>query len=578
MSNFRTLRLLLFVLIGCFVTNKAISNKIMASDLTWSCIGQDSFLIKLVVYRDCNGDFLISTPVIASCFQTGSEITRYLINPGTPVDITPICGSMSNCTRCQNLSCPFPYGIHRYTMHGIINLSNAGSCCKIKIEWQQCCRATSTTISGNSNFYTEAVLNRCLSPCDNSPTFTDPPIAILCKDQNVGYCGGMQDIDVNSTGGLADSFAFEWTAPLIADSIPITYLSPYSYDKPIEFLGFPYDTLPYPQGFLLDREIGFFQFRPVKNGTTQFVQKGIEYRDGKYIGEIRREFYFVVITCPTNNPPTITTLNGIRSKSICSGETVSFDFIADDPDTNDTVYISWNNSIPGATWSTTNGQVKHPTGTLTWATRDEYARSLPYTFTVTAKDDACPVRGSFTESYQITINPRPQASIIITDSCCFTFWLLAQRIQGSGPSYLWKGENFQFRPEVGSIVWHKFSQPGIYPFTMTMTASGCSKTYFDTIIADTLSFISEKLISKPDFKIYPNPASDYVNIVYQGFSKWEGRIQVFDPNTKLVSSFQLDFNQTNNSYKLPLIAYTPGIYLLKLENNSGSILLKLLKQ
>jgi len=46
---------------------------------------------------------------------------------------------------------------------------------------------------------------------------------------------------------------------------------------------------------------------------------------------------------------------------------------------------------------------------------------------------------------------------------------------------LWQGDNFVFNPKVGPFVWHKFSQYGIYPFTMTMTASGNSQGYFDTI-------------------------------------------------------------------------------------------------
>jgi hypothetical protein len=64
-----------FVLI--FSQYQTMANKIMASDLTWRCVGQDSFLVKLVVYTDCNGEALISTPIIASCSQIGTEIQKY---------------------------------------------------------------------------------------------------------------------------------------------------------------------------------------------------------------------------------------------------------------------------------------------------------------------------------------------------------------------------------------------------------------------------------------------------------------------------------------------------------------------
>jgi len=227
----------------------------MASDLTWTCIGQDSFMIKLVVYRDCNGDLLNTTPIIASCFQTASEITRISINPGTPVDITPACNI--NCTRCQSLSCSFPYGIQRYTMQGMINLSGAGSCCNIKMSWEQCCRNGSiTTGADGENFYTEATLNRCLSPCDNSPSFENYPIAILCIGQDVTFCQCYQDIDINPTGGLSDSMAFEWTEPLSGANSPIAYTGSYTFNKPICFWGFPNDNLPFPRGIHLNTQSG----------------------------------------------------------------------------------------------------------------------------------------------------------------------------------------------------------------------------------------------------------------------------------------------------------------------------------
>ena len=208
MKKFSAIYLLVLALSCCFTTNKVIATQIMGSDLTWRCVGQDSLLITLTVYRDCNGTALNSTPIIASCIQTGIEITRLTLNTVTPVDVTPVCNS--GCTRCQSLSCSFPYGIQKYRMQGIIKLSGAGSCCNIKLTWEQCCRnASITTGAGNANFYSEAMLNRCISPCDNSPTFDNMPIAILCTGQDFTFCQGIQDIDVNSTGGLSDSFVFE---------------------------------------------------------------------------------------------------------------------------------------------------------------------------------------------------------------------------------------------------------------------------------------------------------------------------------------------------------------------------------
>jgi len=479
----KLVKVLFVLLISLSSYSGAKATHMMGSDLTWKCVGQDSFLIKLVVYRDCNGVYLSSTPITFTCATTGATITSLSIGVGTPVDITPVCNS--SCTRCQSTSCSFPYGIHRFTMQGIVKLSGAGSCCSIRISWEQAARNSNiTTGAADQNFYIEAKLNRCQNPCDNSPTFTNAPIAILCVGQDFTFNHGVQDVDVNSTGGLADSLTYEWAEPLATTNSPIPYLGSYTYDKAIYFWGFPNDALPFPRGIHLDPQSGDIQFRPMKAEVTIMVIKVNEFRNGVKIAEIRRDLQIIVIQCTNNNPPTIMTPNNVRSKNVCAGDAVTFNFTTSDPNAPDTVTISWNNAIPGATWTQNNGLAKLPSGSLTWTPTDANVSSLPYTFTVTAKDNACPVRASFTQAYQITVKPKPRANIVVSDSGCGIFWFMAQRIEGSGPVYSWIGGSFVFSPKQGALTTHKF-QPGKYPYTMTMVASGCSNTYFDTVKVDT---------------------------------------------------------------------------------------------
>ena len=151
--------IILVLVLSAFSFMKAEASHLMGSDLTWTCVGQDSFLIKLVVYRDCNGIPLNTTPINFYCATTGASITSLNINVGTPVDITPVCNS--SCTRCQSSSCSFPYGIHRYTMLGIVKLSGAGSCFEIRMSWAQSARnsaITTITGAGSDDLYIEAVL------------------------------------------------------------------------------------------------------------------------------------------------------------------------------------------------------------------------------------------------------------------------------------------------------------------------------------------------------------------------------------------------------------------------------------
>jgi hypothetical protein len=458
------------------------ANNIMASDIRWQCVGKDSFLVTLIVYRDCNGDALMPIDLHLECHNTGTALSVLKFTPGTPVDVTPVCNV--SCTRCQDPQCSFPYGIHRYTMHRIVNLSNAEGCCRIHLWWEKCCRNLSiTTGAAGKNFYTEAILDRCTVPCDNSPHMNYTlPVGILCAGFEYQFHMDPEDVDIDSFGLLLDSFAIEFAPPLQAVSDSITYDTPYSSTKPIYFDGFPNNKLDFPKGFrIIDH--GILQFKPMKPEITVFAIMVKEFRKGKLIGEIRREMQYMVIICPKNHQPIVFTPNNVRHKSITEGETVFFNFSSHDSDLNDSLTISWNNAIPGAIWAHCNGQSKHPTGCLSWTPHDIIKENKAYifTFAVTVRDDAQPVRGFFTQAYQITVKPHPEAKLYISDSCNGLFYFNAKLIKGSGPVFSWIGNSFVFSPRYGPVTSHMF-QPGIYPFYMTMVASGGSCTILDTLV------------------------------------------------------------------------------------------------
>ena len=491
------LKVLAFLSIVFLVgSSKVGATHMMGSDLTWRCIGKDTFVITLVIYRDCNGVQLSTGVFTARCDATGQTVTSGTPTKPAPTDITPTCGS--SCTRCQSTSCSFPYGIEQYVFTQTLIMKNAGSCCKLRLDWQQNARnMTITTGAAGQNFFIEATLDRCVSPCDNSPRFTNPPIAIICIGQDFIFNHGVIDDDVDSNGGLMDSLYYEWTKPLTGHNSYTPWTGQYAYDHPIFYWGFKNANLPFPRGFHLDPSTGDISFRPMKIEQTVMAIKISEYRriSGVMtkIGEIRRDLQIIVISCPNNNAPV---LSGPFYKEVCATNTVSFSISTNDYDTKDTLLISWNGAIPGAKWSDNNKKVKHPTGTLTWTPGEQHASTIPYVFTVSVKDDACPVNGSSTRAYQILVKPLPKAKISIVDSGCGDYHLFAQSVLGSSPSYQWVGNfnpGFAF---TGPYMHYKFNGPGQYPFSLQMDAQGCSRVYFDTIEVDT--FITLQLTKDHD--------------------------------------------------------------------------------
>src|SRR5690606_32631576 len=78
-----------------------------------------------------------------------------------------------------------------------------------------------------------------------------------------------------------------------------------------------------------------------------------------------------------------------------------FDVISGDPDAGQTVTMTWNSAIPGASFNTTGGT--HPVGTFCWT--PPLGTVGQQHFTVTVEDDACLLNGFATQGYVINITP-----------------------------------------------------------------------------------------------------------------------------------------------------------------------------
>lgn len=400
LPNLGFMKKLILIPLILFIPFFSFALGIMASDLTWYCIGKDSFMIKLTLYTDCNQEKPGDAQVNIYCKQDHSLLNTLCFPRPQGIDITPTCNEP--CTRCSNPSCTYPYGIERYEYRKLLVFDGSASCCEILLSYSQCCRSAAlSTVKdpGNSNFYTYAVLNRCTDPCDNSPDFSNIPVAILCQCQEFVYCHGEQNWDIEPGGGLLDSLAYKIASPLISEDTALEFNYPYSYDKPVYFKGFPDANAPNPMGMHTD--LCNISFTPMVLQQTVMNIKVSEFRKGTKIGEVLRNMYFIIIPCPPNNNPVFMT--DTFYKEIFTGETVKFTIPSFDADPEDTVTISWNHGIPGALWTDNNGQVKYPTGILTWTPDNNRASTIAYSFTVQLKDDHNRYSGRSSRTFQVLV-------------------------------------------------------------------------------------------------------------------------------------------------------------------------------
>ena len=445
LTPFATLLFALLMLCG----SPAKATHLMGSDIRWQCLGQDTYLVTVVVYRDCQGIPLSDQDITLKDCKLNTITLTTSAKKISAKDITPVC--KKSCTQCGktpnqspgNTSCKFQYGVEQFVYQQKViftSKNNPKKCCQFQISWENCCRngAITTGASGES-FHVEASMTRCnngVITCDNSPYFTNPPIAIVCSDQCITLNPGAQDDDVDANGN-ADSLAYSFDKSMQYGATSVggkpTYTDwskPYAYNKPLKFDSFPNANAvwnpPSCAGFHLDSTNGDIQFKATATAVTVISIKVSEYAkdtSGKsYLkGYVHRDMQLIVIKCLTNHVPTLSGIDGTSSNDadFCVNQYTCFTINSDDPDKGDTVTASWNATLAslGATM-TFEKKKQHPTSTFCWKPTQADVRTYPYQFVVTATDDACPLNGRTQRSFRIRVHPSPEGVITAIDSGC----------------------------------------------------------------------------------------------------------------------------------------------------------------
>src|ERR1044072_4870629 len=96
----------LFIIFFIRITGEAYASHAQGGDLTYTCLGNNQYHLRLAFYRDCAGTNAPANVTIniasASCNQNFST-TLYPI-PGTGIDVTPICPQLT--TECNGGTYP----------------------------------------------------------------------------------------------------------------------------------------------------------------------------------------------------------------------------------------------------------------------------------------------------------------------------------------------------------------------------------------------------------------------------------------------------------------------------------------
>ena len=107
---------------------------------------------------------------------------------------------------------------------------------------------------------------------------------------------------------------------------------------------------------------------------------------------------------------------------------------------------------------------------------------------------------------------------------------------------------------------------GLDIFELYETSINGIKQEFETEILGAVSSTQDDLKRSPLFSLYPNPASELMDINL--LEKLSGKIQVHSVEGALLATHHLN---NTNTLSLPVIDYSPGIYVVTLQASDGTV-------
>ncbi|MBL7811633.1 MAG: hypothetical protein JNL57_05375 [Bacteroidetes bacterium] len=288
---------------------------------------------------------------------------------------------------------------------------------------------------------------------NNSTRLTIRPQIFPCCNAAYFYDPGILDtLD-------RDSLSFRQSCQLCyLNSGCRSYLSPFSYKVPIT----PYcvgggtvtctpnpNTNP-PRGFFFDTVNGSTIYTPTNCSEVGYIAfESLEYRkdsSGKWLNVGRTYYSFMNIissSCGYNKAPVI---SGPYENKVCAGDKICFSINAKDetftPNQTipDTVKLTWNGLIPGATFKIKDSTAREKTAEFCWQTSEKDISDVAYTFSAIATDQHCskPIQSS--RAFRIKVYKKAKGKFSAKYLKCGGYGLYAAPDSGMNGSIKYKWE------------------------------------------------------------------------------------------------------------------------------------------
>jgi hypothetical protein len=436
----KLIQIILLILLG-FSGKNAYSSHMAGAEITYRCIDSLKFEVTIKWYRDCQGISLTGAGAGALTIRCGSTTINDTLSLISIKDITPLCYSLpSKCNPTNTTGTGDGLEEHIYMDTIDFNttpLSALASCSSnIILSASINYRNSSISTGPGGALYVQSELNLNLAPTNSSPILTTPNQLYLCCNQPLrSNIGAVDTTD-------SDSLSYAFVHPKRSYGQNVSFSGSFAYNNPITVYYPGSQSFPYsapnanpPIGIYLSPTTGDLTFTPTD--CQQVAVMAIEVTEwrknsagtAQIVGRTTRDMQMTTINCQGFNwPPT---LDGTSSHSVCEGSKLCFNITANDqtytlppPRSSpapDTTQLTWNKGIPDASFAILDSSARIKIGRFCWTPSQGDARSLPYTFTATARDDNCPLNAISTKVFTITVLDAKESTSQIVPLTCGQF-------------------------------------------------------------------------------------------------------------------------------------------------------------
>ncbi len=457
---------------------------IYGADLFYTHISGNTYRVTLNVYGDCAGSAfpaLSSATAQVIVFNGSTTYTTLTLTGQSPtngVEVTPVCPSQINNTKCSSLTNPWP-GVKKFVYAANVTLNTTSTNWRFRFTGNM----GSSTSAGRSTSITnistgtsgtvmqlEATLNNTNGP-NSSPTYTTIPTPFFCINKAGSYNPGT--VDINS-----DSLTYALVPGLIGGGT-VTYLTGYSATAPLAVS---------TGSFSFNTQTGQLNFTPNLVQQSLVVNQVNEYKNGVLVGTSMREMTFVVLNNCSNNPPGGKITNNNTGKVDVSGTVinvcqsagpVTFNINATDLDT-DVINVVVSGLPAGATFNISNNNTIAPTGVFSWNVSSITPGS--YNFFITYTDEGCPLASKQTIAYTVNVQPKPSVAIAITAPATCTKKAIFTMTPSVSPSP-WRLQVLQGSTQVHNFTGVTGAQTdSLSPGTYTIRVTNADTCFKDTTL------------------------------------------------------------------------------------------------